>query len=181
MFFAAIPSTRVLPLGPDHLRGAHVPDRFRERCPDRMAQEVPEIHLHLGPMVPQRTEIDVLALGLGLVGGRAGDPRREILDREDIVVRLKDLREQGREVEPFPRRALERSVVEIEAVDLDEGAHGSPRKKQGPPKRPRALRSKPQGVLTTMYAHGHRRSSRLLQDCAVCAVRRESTQIVYRW
>ena len=39
---------------------------------------------------------------------------------------LEDLPEQGRQVQPLPRRALQRTVIEIEAVDIDEGAHLSP-------------------------------------------------------
>ena len=79
---------------------------------------MPEIHLDLGPVAPKGTEIDILALGFRRFGGGARHPRREILDRQDIVMRLQDRREQRRQIEPFPRHSLERSIVEIEAVQI---------------------------------------------------------------
>jgi hypothetical protein len=47
------------------------------------------------------------------------------------VVGLQDFREQGGQIQPFPGGCLERSVVEIEPVYVDEGAHQFPPKKAG--------------------------------------------------
>ena len=85
---------RALLLCPDHIRRAAVSDRMRERRVDPVAEEVPEIHLDLGPVTAKRTEVDILALRLGLVGGRPRHSRREVLDRENVVMRLEDLLEQ---------------------------------------------------------------------------------------
>ena len=80
----------------------------------------------------------------------ARHPRREILDRRDVVAQLQDLREQRRQVEPFPRRSLERSIVEIEAVQLDEGAHRCPpQKARASEEIPRPAVETARGVLTT--------------------------------
>ena len=138
---------RPLFFGLDHLRRPRVSNRARQRHSNTVAQEVPEVDFHLGPIVLKRPKIDVLTLRLRGIVGRARHSRREILDPQDIVMRLQHLREQRRQVKPFPRRSLERSVVQIEPVYVKERAHRQPLQKQGPPKRPRALRSKPQGVL----------------------------------
>ena len=141
---------RAFLLGPDHLRHVLAPKRFRKRRPDLMAEEVAEVDFHPGPIMPQGAEIHVLPLGFRRIAGRARHPCREVLDRQNIVMGLQHLLEQGEQVQPFPGRFLERPVIEIEPVDIDEGAHRFPPKKQGPPKRPRALRSKPQGVSPTI-------------------------------
>ena len=78
-----------------------------------MPQEVPEIHLDLAPMVLKGTQIHILALRFGLVGGCARHSRREVFDCEDIVMRLEDLREQCRQVEPLPGCSFEGAVVQI--------------------------------------------------------------------
>ena len=134
---------RALLLGADHLRGALVTGRLRERRAHLVAEEVPEIHLDLGPVASKSAEIDVLALGFRRVGGGARHPRREILDRQDIVMRLQDRCEQRQQVEPFPRRSLERSIVEIEAVHIDEGAH------RCPPQKARASEEAPRPAVET--------------------------------
>ena len=139
-----------LPRAHPYRSRAHVAGRPRARRRHRMAQEMLEIHLDLGPIVPGGAKIDVLALRLGWIPRCPRYPRRELLDLQDVVVRLPDPGEHGGQVEPLPRRPLEGTVVRIEAVYIDEGTHDRPLKKQGPPKRPRALRSKPQGVLRTM-------------------------------
>ena len=102
--------------------------------------------------MPQGAKIHVLPLGFRRIAGRARHPCREVLDRQNIVMGLQHLLEQGEQVQPFPGRFLERPVIEIEPVDIDESAHRFPPKKQGPPKRPRALRSKPQGVFADNLA-----------------------------
>ena len=96
---------------------------MRERRVDPVAEEVPEIHLDLGPVTAKRTEVDILALRLGLVGGRPRRSRREVLDRENVVMRLEDLLEQRDQIQPLERRALESTIVQIEPVDVDECAH----------------------------------------------------------
>ena len=107
---------RPLFFGLDHLRRPRVSNRARQRHSNTVAQEVPEVDFHLGPIVLKRPKIDVLTLRLRGIGGRARHSRREILDPQDIVMRLQHLREQRRQVKPFPRRSLERSVVQIEPV-----------------------------------------------------------------
>ena len=114
---------RAFLLGPDHLRRAPVSLWLREWRTDGMAQEVSEIHLNLRPVAPQRAEIYVLSLGLRRVSGRTRNPCREVLDREYLVVRLEHLLEQRDQIQPFPWRSLEDSVVEIEPVYIDERAH----------------------------------------------------------
>ena len=94
-----------------------------------MTEKMPEIHPDLRPVAPKRAQIHVLALRLRRIGGRARHARREILDRQDIVMGREDLREQCGQVQPFPGRALQHSVVEIEAVDIDEGPHRCPPQK----------------------------------------------------
>ena len=46
-------------------------------------------------------------------------------------MRLQHLRKQHRQVKPFPRRSLERSVVQIEPVYVEERAHRQPLQKAG--------------------------------------------------
>ena len=120
-----------------------LPGRFGERRAHPVAQEVPEIHVNLGPVAPKGAEIDVLTLGFRRFGGGARHPRREILDRQDIVMRLQDRREQRRQVEPFSRRSLERPIVEIETVHVDEGAH------RCPPQKARASEEAPRPSVET--------------------------------
>jgi hypothetical protein len=68
-----------------------------------------------------------------------------------VPAALQDPAEQRDRVEPFPWRAPDGTVVEVETVNVDDGAVGGfrrvfyPPKKQGPPKRPRARQPKPPG------------------------------------
>ena len=55
---------RALLLGLDHLHRAQRPRRPCERRPDPVSQEMPEIHLDLGPVALERAQINVLTLGL---------------------------------------------------------------------------------------------------------------------
>ena len=98
---------RAFLLGPNHLRRAPTRHRLGERCPNPVTQEMPKIHLDLGPVVAKDAEVHILALRLGLVSGRLQD---------------------------------------------EHAHHAWPKEKQEPPKRPRALRSKPQGVFWVIYA-----------------------------
>ena len=116
-------------LGLGDLRRSLFPHRVNERHSNLVAQKVPKVHLDLGPVGSQGAEVEILALRLRPVGRRGRHSRREILDRQDLVMGLKDPREQCRQVQPFPGRALERSIVEVEAVDVDDGAHASPSEK----------------------------------------------------
>ena len=94
--------------------------------------------------------------------------RREILDRQDVVVRLQDLREQRRQVEPFPRRSLERSLVEIEAVHIDEGAHRCPpQKARASEEAPRPAVETAGGVLTTYETHPVSQSEPSMLGCSL--------------
>lgn len=68
---------------------------------------------------------------------------REILDLHELVSSGQDVREQGAEVQPLVGRALEVAVVEVEAIDVDDGAHSGPLKKQGPISGACTLRTKP--------------------------------------
>ena len=102
---------RALLLRPDHLRRALVSRRPRQRRADPVSQEMPEIHLDLGPVVLKRAQIDILALRFRGIGGRPGHARREILDRQYPMPGLEHPCEQGDQIKPFPRRPFERAVV----------------------------------------------------------------------
>ena len=82
-------------LGPDHLHRAPFPHLLRKWRAYSVPHKMPEIHLHLLPKVLEGAEIDVLPLRLGLVGRRARDSCREVLDLEDVVMLLQDLFEQS--------------------------------------------------------------------------------------
>ena len=104
---------------------ALAPDRLCERGRDLMRQEVAEVNRDLGAVRLEGAEAELLALGLGRIVGRRRDPRREVFDREDVVVGGQNAVAQRDEVEPFPASSLERAVVEVEAVDVDQCAQGS--------------------------------------------------------
>ena len=100
-----------------------------------------------GTELLEGADIGGLSLGFRRIVRRSGDLGSEVLDGQNVVVRLKDGFKQQVEIEPLPGRFPQRPVIQVEAVDVDECAHGALSKKQGPPKRPCALRSKRQGVL----------------------------------
>lgn len=45
------------------------------------------------------------------------------LNGNDVVARPQDSAEEGEEVQPFPGSVLDGTVVEIEAINVDDGAH----------------------------------------------------------
>ena len=71
------------------------------------------MHLDLAPIVLKGTKIHVLALRFGLVSGCSRHSRREVFDREDVVMWLQDLREQRGQIEPLPCRSLEGFLISI--------------------------------------------------------------------
>ena len=114
---------RALLLRLDHLHRALRPRWPCERRPDPVSQEMSEIHLDLGPVALERAQIDVLTLGLRLVRGRPRYSCREVLELDDVVARLEDPVQQRDRIQPLERRPLEGTIVEIEPVHVDEGAH----------------------------------------------------------
>ena len=54
-----------------------------------------------------------------IVGARA-DACGEILDPDDILIRTDQRLDHRTEIEPFVWRVAQRSVVEVEAIDIDE-------------------------------------------------------------
>ena len=114
---------RALLLLPHHFHRTLIAHRLSQRRPDPVPQEVPEVHLDLWPVVLERVQIHVLALRFRRIGVRSGYSRREVLDRQDAVVGLEQPADHRKQVEPFPLSPPERTVVEVEAIHLDECAH----------------------------------------------------------
>ena len=87
-----------------------------ERTPGRLGEETPVVDLDLGQR-RERVQIDPLA------GGRpridlAGDPRREVPQPVDRTLAGKEKGSQPDGIEPPEGRPLERSVVQVEPVDI---------------------------------------------------------------
>ena len=92
-----------------------------ERTPGRLGEETPVVDLDLGQR-RERVQIDPLA------GGRpridlAGDPRREVPQPVDRTLAGKEKGSQPDGIEPPEGRPLERSVVQVEPVDIDPRSH----------------------------------------------------------
>ncbi|MEO5338709.1 MAG: hypothetical protein H7841_17765 [Magnetospirillum sp. WYHS-4] len=104
---------------------------IRQGSPHLVAEEMAEEDLDLGTVVAQSAQVDILALRLRGIVGRPVHPGGEILDPLDVVMGLEDGGEQRLEVEPLPRGPLEGTVIQIEAVDVDEGPHRPAGKSRG--------------------------------------------------
>ena len=124
-----------------------------------MSEEVGVMDADLGTELHEGTDIGGLSLGLRRIVWCSGDFGSEVLDGQNVVVRLEDRFKQQAQIQPFPGRFPQRAVIQVEAVDVDECVRSAPSKKQGPPKRPCALRSKPQGELPQIYPSGPKISS----------------------
>ena len=77
-------------------------------------------NLH-GRTVSQGVEILVLAFGLVVVGGLVDDTGGEIFDGSDLVIVTQEGFGERNEVEPFVRRAAQKSIVEVASVDVNDG------------------------------------------------------------
>ena len=64
-------------------------------------------------------EIEALAEGLLRIVGTRVDLGREILDADDIVVRGQHVANERQNVEPLVRSPFQRSVVEVERIDVN--------------------------------------------------------------
>lgn len=116
-----------------------------------MPQKMSEVHLDSrtvglqGAQIRILSNIDVRIAALWLNTGC------EVFHLHKVVFRTEHAPEQRGKVEPFPWRAADRAIVEIETIHIDYGAmarrrHSTrPPKKQGPPKRPRAQQPKSLG------------------------------------
>ena len=89
-------------LGPDHLDCVPPPHRPRQRRSDPVLEKMPEIHLYLWSEALERTEIEVLPLGLGLVSSTARDSSGEVLDLENAVMLLQNHLAQSDQIQPLP-------------------------------------------------------------------------------
>jgi hypothetical protein len=81
------------------------------------------------------------------------------------VVRIEEFLANGLEVKPFVGRTLHSSVIQIEAVNVDDGTHSATRKKQGAPKSPRALGRNHRGSSQLNYMCSPRIGQTVLYSC----------------
>lgn len=97
----------------------------------------------------QGPEVGFLTPGLVGVSGAAGNARREVLDGDHAALGEEEVC-QGAKINPAIRCALQAAVVQVEAVDVDDGArvvlgHGLEKSRGRTPRRvlrPRALPAK---------------------------------------
>src|SRR5579863_2340047 len=111
---------------------------------------MPEVHLDLGAMGVQRAQVDVLPNVHVRIPWRRLHAGGEAFDFHEYVLGTKNVAKQHLEVKPFPLGSANRTVVEIEAVDINDGAvrwdsHFVPTKSKGPQRRPRTQQPKPPG------------------------------------
>lgn len=97
-------------------------------------QKVPQVYFYFLAMPLQRTKIGILSEIDFRISKRRLDPRCEILDPHEFVLRPKHCLEKTRKVKPLPWRAAQLTVVGVEAVDIDDCAQtlfpqGSPHQK----------------------------------------------------
>lgn len=98
----------------------------------RLLNEVPLGYFKLGNMSVQRLQIEVLprrSIGVIRAGGYSGGV---ILDLQYVVFRPENGLEKRLDVEPFVGGALQGTVLEVEAVNVDIRPHDGPQKKQRP-------------------------------------------------
>ena len=79
----------------------------------------------------ERFQIDPLAGGCSWIE-LARNPRREVPEPIDLMLVGQQERGQPNGIEPLEGRSLQRSVVQVEPIDMDPRSHVHPRKKQGP-------------------------------------------------
>jgi hypothetical protein len=72
----------------------------------------------------ERTPIGVLAIRLVRIVRQRRDLCREELGGHDAVAR-ESQRGEGRGVEPVQGRVLQRAIVEVESINVEEGFHGN--------------------------------------------------------
>ena len=94
-----------------------------------MAQEMPVIDLHSGPIPAERLQVDVLSHRFRWIVRCVGHPGGEVLDPADVMAALKDRFEQQYQIKPLPRRSLQCPVVQVEPVDVDSRPHEHPSEK----------------------------------------------------
>ena len=95
--------------------------RLRQRHSRRTRDVVPEVGLDERKCV-ERSKVRLLPNGLLRILRPSGDPRCEVANLHDLIVRQEAATECF-QVEPFVGCALDRAVVEVEAVDVDDRRH----------------------------------------------------------
>ncbi|HEV3095239.1 MAG TPA: hypothetical protein VGY30_12115 [Solirubrobacteraceae bacterium] len=95
---------------------------FGPAHPARAAPELAEEDLNIPAL--QRTEVHLLSCGLLRIVRARYDPRGEVEDTPDLVVREKGLGERA-DVKPLTvwETTPQRTVVEVEAIDVDTCLH----------------------------------------------------------
>lgn len=122
---------RSLLLGLDHGGISVASGWMRQRHADLVRKEMPIDDGHHG-FGQQRADIHLLPIRLIEIAGTRLDPGSVVFDGNDIIVWQKQAAHLG-DVQPAVGRALDGAVVEVEAVDIDDGAiQTAPPKKQKP-------------------------------------------------
>ena len=117
----------------DRLRRFDPPARdgqVRERAPRGLGEKTAVVDLDLG-QGGERPQVDLLSCRRPWVE-LSRDPRREVAESVNRALAGKHEGGQLGGIEPLEGCALERSVVQVEPVDIDPRSHFRPRKRQRP-------------------------------------------------
>ena len=95
-----------------------------ERTPRRLGEETPVVDAHFREGC-ERLQIDLLP-GRGSSIELPGDPRREVPEPVDRALTGKQQSSQPDRIQPFEGSPLQRSVIQIEPVDIDSRSHARP-------------------------------------------------------
>ncbi len=74
----------------------------------------------------KRTQIGFLSEIHALIGRRRPNPRGEILQLDQVIFRSKNVSKQRDQIDPFPLGILDLPVIEVESINVDDGAVTGP-------------------------------------------------------
>lgn len=121
-------------LGSEHFDGSAAMCRGNSQWHTHdLGHVVPIVDGHLRQR-PKRPEVELLAVRLAWVPRATPYPRGEVLDLYEHVVGGQQVPTQPGKVQPAEWSVPQAAVVQVEGIDIDNGPHTHPWKKQKPPR-----------------------------------------------